>query len=310
VNYGLAFSLQYGQPPRPEEAIRYHTAALTLRPHNPAECVNLGNALAARGELDGAIRAYREALKGHHDYAAAHERLALALERKGDSDGAIAELRETVRFRSYVPDLLILGNLLVRNGLGDEAIANYRRAIELDPNLAIVRYNLGTVLLEKQSGLPEAVVSFREAIACYRRAISLRSADGDSHNNLAWVLLTCAYAPMRDPAEGLKLAQRAVELVPTNGAFWNTLGVAHYRAGSCQEAISAFTKSMQLGHGGSSYDYFFLAMAHWQLGEKEKASRWFDQAVQWMDKNLPKGKELGRFRAEAAELLQVDSENG
>ncbi len=307
VNYGLAFSLQYGQPPRPEEAIRYHIAALTLRPHNPAECVNLGNALAARGELDGAIRAYREALKGHQDYAAAHERLALALEQKGDSEGAIAELRETVRLRSYVPDLLILGNMLVRNGLRDEAIANYRRAIELDPNLAIVHYNLGTVLQEKPACLSEAVASYREAIACHRRAISLRPADGDSHNNLAWVFLTCAYGPIRNPAEGLKLAQRAVELVPNKGAYWNTLGVAHYRSGSCKEAIAAFTKSMQLTHGGNSYDYFFLAMAHWQLGEKEEARRWYDQAVQWMDKNLPKGKELGRFRAEAAELLKIQT---
>ena len=63
---------------------------------------------------------------------------------------------------------------------------------------------------------------------------------------------------------------------------------------------------MQLSNGGNSYDWFFLAMAHWQLGEKEKACQWFDKAVQWMDKNMPTGRDLGRFRAEAAELLKVD----
>jgi hypothetical protein len=52
-------------------------------------------------------------------------------------------------------------------------------------------------------------------------------------------------------------------------------------------------------------------MAHWQLGEKGKALEHFDRAVQWMDKNLerghsmPRGRELPRFRAEAAELLGV-----
>ena len=58
---------------------------------------------------------------------------------------------------------------------------------------------------------------------------------------------------------------------------------------------------------GDSYDWFFLAMAHWQLGEEEKARQWFDRAVQWMDKNMSKGKELGRFRAEATELLKIEA---
>jgi hypothetical protein len=60
---------------------------------------------------------------------------------------------------------------------------------------------------------------------------------------------------------------------------------------------------------GDSYDWFFLAMAHWQLGEEEKARQWFDRAVQWMDKNTPKGSEFGHFRAEAAELLKVEPKN-
>jgi hypothetical protein len=44
-------------------------------------------------------------------------------------------------------------------------------------------------------------------------------------------------------------------------------------------------------------------MAHWQLGEKDQARRWYDKAVQWMDQNKPKDEELRRFRAEAEELL-------
>ena len=62
---------------------------------------------------------------------------------------------------------------------------------------------------------------------------------------------------------------------------------------------------MQLIKGGNSMDWFFLAMAYQQLGEKEKARQWYDRAVQWMDKNQPKNEELRRFRREAAELLGV-----
>jgi hypothetical protein len=67
-------------------------------------------------------------------------------------------------------------------------------------------------------------------------------------------------------------------------------------------------KSAQLRKGGDSTDFFFLAMAHWQLGEKDKARAWYDQAVAWMDKNRPQDAELKRFRAEAAALLGLAKE--
>lgn len=50
-------------------------------------------------------------------------------------------------------------------------------------------------------------------------------------------------------------------------------------------------------------------MAHWQLGEKDKAREWYDKAVQWMDKNKPQDEELKRFRSEAEELLGIKTVN-
>ena len=77
-------------------------------------------------------------------------------------------------------------------------------------------------------------------------------------------------------------------------------------AGNWKEAVATLEKSMDLRKGGDSSDWFFLAMAHWQLGEKDKARKWFDQAAEWMDKNQPKNGELRRFRAEAAELMGIE----
>ncbi len=54
------------------------------------------------------------------------------------------------------------------------------------------------------------------------------------------------------------------------------------------------------------FNAFFLAMAHWQLGDKPQAHSWYDKAVPWMEKNQPKDEELVRFRAEAAALLGVN----
>jgi hypothetical protein len=76
--------------------------------------------------------------------------------------------------------------------------------------------------------------------------------------------------------------------------------------GNWKEAVAALEKSMELRQGGNSYDWFFLAMAHWQLGEKEKARDWYAKAGKWMDQNQPKNEELRRFRVEAAELLKIE----
>ena len=60
---------------------------------------------------------------------------------------------------------------------------------------------------------------------------------------------------------------------------------------------------MDLRKGGDSFGWFFLAMAHWQLGDKEQARQWYDRGVRWMDRNQPRDEQLLRFRAEAAKLI-------
>jgi hypothetical protein len=62
---------------------------------------------------------------------------------------------------------------------------------------------------------------------------------------------------------------------------------------------------MELRAGGDCFDWYFLSMAHWQLGHKEEARKWYDKAVEWTEKNNPKEEDLPRFRAEAAELLGI-----
>jgi hypothetical protein len=45
-------------------------------------------------------------------------------------------------------------------------------------------------------------------------------------------------------------------------------------------------------------------MTEWQLGNKEKARQWYDEATAWMTKHQPYGAELIRFKNEAEKLLQ------
>lgn len=62
---------------------------------------------------------------------------------------------------------------------------------------------------------------------------------------------------------------------------------------------------MGLRQGGDAFDWFFLAMAKWHLGDRADARRWYDRAVTWADKNRPGDEELTGFRAEASQLLGI-----
>ena len=61
---------------------------------------------------------------------------------------------------------------------------------------------------------------------------------------------------------------------------------------------------MELSEGGNSNDWFFLAMAYWQLGKPDEAHEWYDKAVEWMETKAKDNVDLCRFRNEAEELLQ------
>src|SRR5262249_14953934 len=124
-----------------------------------------------------------------------------------------------------------LANIQRDAGRTQEAEASYRRAIELEQKLAdefpnvpsyqIVgaqsRLMLGDLL--KDTSQPAAARdAYRLAMEDYERiaakfpeTIGSRARLADAVAILAWFLLTCADLPMRDPAEALKLAKRAVE---------------------------------------------------------------------------------------------------
>jgi tetratricopeptide (TPR) repeat protein len=111
---------------------------------------------------------------------------------------------------------------------------------------------------------------------------------------------------LRDGKLAVALAKQAVDLNKSNAFYWQTLAWAQYRAGDWKEAIAAMEKVKHLGSAGASTEWFLLAMAHWKLGNKVEARKWYDQAVVWMEKNQPTSEELRRFRVEASRLLGIE----
>jgi Flp pilus assembly protein TadD len=182
-------------------------------------------------------------------------------------------------------------------GQFDQALADLSRALELEGKRTDALFARATAYAR--------LGKWDEALADRSRLLELVPRNPVGLNNVAWLLATCPEERLRDPKRAVELARKAVELAAKEGNYWNTLGAAEYRAGNWKGALEAVEKSMALRQGGDAFDWFFLAMAHRQLGDKDQARKWHDQAVQWMEKNKPDDEELRRFRAESETVLEL-----
>jgi serine/threonine-protein kinase len=281
-----------------DEAIACFQKAIELDPKLAMAHYNLGNALRDKGQLDAAIACYQKAIEIEPKSAKAHNNLGNALKHKGQLDAAIACYQKAIELEpKHAMAHNNLGVALRSKGQLDEAIASYKKAIELKPKDVPAQLNLGVALRDKGQ--------LEEAIACYKKAIELKPKDALAHNNLADILANAADPKLRDPVQAVAEARKAIELDPKLGLAWSTLGEAYYRTGQWQEAIAALDKGLALRQGGTSEDFFFLAMAHQRAGHKDQAHKWYDKGIAWMDKSAPKDPTLLRYRTEAASVLGI-----
>jgi tetratricopeptide (TPR) repeat protein len=94
----------------------------------------MGIALRDRGDLDGAIAHFQQAIRLEPKLAMPHISLGNVLFEKGDLDGAAAQYREAIRLdpKLAMPHIG-LGNALQAKGDLDGTIAQYEEATRLDP---------------------------------------------------------------------------------------------------------------------------------------------------------------------------------
>ena len=105
-------------------------------------------------------------------------------------------------------------------GRFDEAVAHYRQALEIQPGVDGARRNLAFALADR-----ERIV---RTLALKREALHSRPHDAALLNDIAWMLATNPDASVRNAAEAVELAQRALTSSGGNDpAILNTLAAAY-----------------------------------------------------------------------------------
>jgi tetratricopeptide (TPR) repeat protein/serine/threonine protein kinase/WD40 repeat protein len=292
-------SYAYNAVQQYDKAIADSNKAIELDPKIAPAWNNRGAAYNALHQYDKALADLDKAIELEPKLAAAWNNRGRAYDQLQQYDKAIGDYTRAVELDpKKAPAWSSRGLAYYHLQPYDKALKDLNKAIAINPHYADAHYNLGLVLQRK--GL------LNEAVAAYKEAIRINPNYTGAYNNAAWLLATAADAKLRNPGDAVKLAQKAVETALKDGNCWNTLGVAHYRAGAWKAAVAAIEKSMELCKGGDANSWFFVAMAHWRLTNKDEARKWYDKAVQWMDKNAKDNEELRRFRSEAEELLEIE----
>jgi tetratricopeptide (TPR) repeat protein len=142
--------------------------ALGIEPDHAGAHNNLGLTLAALGDADKAAMRYRAALAIDSDHFDAHRNLARGLRERGEPHEALAHCEAAC---ALAPENApgdgechnergVVLNALERT---DEALAAFRRALAIDPQLADAHVNCGN-LLSAQGDNHDAIAHFKIAL--------------------------------------------------------------------------------------------------------------------------------------------------
>jgi len=193
--------------------------------------------------------------------------IAADLTKKGQYDAAIAEWGKAVAMQ---PDdagaHYGLGQAMFLGGKVEDAIAQYRESIRVDPYNAEAHNGLGTAL--GQAG------DASQSIEQFHLAIDQRPEYAEAHNNLGSAL----FAERQLPGAVAEF-KSALDANPDFAEAYNNLGYAYAAQGKADEAVTEYRKAIAIDpRHAPAYNNLGLALA--AKGDLDEAIADFTKAVE------------------------------
>jgi len=212
----------------PKDLIGYHRKASQVL------------AFVGTRQYDRAEALCKELVADRPDLHAAWQMLGNFAMLKRDFAAAVSHSEEVLRIAADDPLALYrLGYAHNRLGHRTEAKETWSRLIETEPRHALGLRDLG-LLLQSEG-------DYDGAMSILSRAVESDPDDFMALRGLAWIVATHPDVAARDGAEAIRLAQKAIGLVPRPGApLLDTLAAAQAAAGLFDQAIASAESALRL----------------------------------------------------------------
>jgi len=150
---------------KPDGAIVTFEKGLEYYPESPDLHDHLGLALASKGRFDEAMAEFNKALEIDPNYADAHRNLGRALAMSGRPDQAVPHFERALEINpEFAEAQSELGRLLAVEGQFDQAIPHLQKALAIKPDLVEAHHYLGASLYFSSGRTQEALAQWRAAL--------------------------------------------------------------------------------------------------------------------------------------------------
>lgn len=221
-----------------ENAVSDFSESIRLNPGNAVAYNNRANAYAALGVFDRALADFAESLRLDPEDGSTFNNRGTVYQKLADHRRALAHYDEAIRLD---PGLMLARNnrCVAHRSVGEfaKALEDCTRAIEMEPTYWRAWMNRGIVhyLMEE----------YAAAADDYQAAIGLEPLNAVPYNALAWLRATAPDRDVRDGAEAMRLARKAVRFGDT-AQHRDTLAAAYAETGRFARAVEEEERAIAL----------------------------------------------------------------
>jgi len=265
----LGLGIVYLKTGRYDLGIETVQKILAIQMLDPEARQVLGKLYFIKGQFDLAAQELQRAYQAQPENPRVAYTLALAHLMQKRLPEAQALFRELSAKLGDTPQLhMLIGRALRESLYSEEAIAEFRRALELDPRCPRAHYYIGMTYLARDD-----LSLFPQAMREFEAEVSVHPETAPAHLMLGIMRI---YRDRDLEAAAVHL-RRAVVLEPGNPTSHFFLGQVLFQSGKTLEAIPILEKAVDLTTDPSRNSYY--ANAHFLLGQALRKAGRQDQAM-------------------------------
>jgi tetratricopeptide (TPR) repeat protein len=212
--------------------------------------LSFGSIFFERGYLEQAEVFFQLAMRDDPSGAEALYGLGSVYLQQGKNSDARKSFERAIGLHANYPSTMPkawnnLGILAAREGRSDEAIQNFKRALQIDPDFVISLENLGSTYRQAKR--------WEDARKVLQRALQLSPEDAEANYGLGMV-----FAQLDDTEHAYAYLQKALASRPAYPEALNNLGILYLRTHRAEDAEKSFKESIRVA---PAFDQSYLNLA-------------------------------------------------